>query len=113
MRLELWQILLVRQNHRLVERLLGSLILAQLQQALPLEQIGADGLGDGAVVQDRLAIAELLPVADDLLGIVGCARQEGGGDLDASGGIGLNQRLSLLEVDRELLLVQIQIRSGQ
>ena len=103
--------LFVCQRHRLVERLLGGLILTQLQQTLPFEQMGAYGLGRRAVAQDGLAITELLAIADDLLGIIGCARQEGGGDLDASGRIGQYHRLRLLQIDRELLLVQIQIRS--
>lgn len=102
--------LFVCQRHRLVERLLGGLILAQLQQTLLFEQMGAYGLGHRAVTQDGFAITELLAIADDSLGIIGCARQ-GGGDLDTSGRIGQYHRLCLLQIDRELLLVQIQIRS--
>ncbi len=73
--------------------------------------MGTYGLGHSAVAQDRFAITELLTIADDLLGIIGCARQEGCGDLDTSGRIGQYHRLRLLQIDRELLLVQIQIRS--
>ena len=109
--LELGLLLLLCLHHCLVERLLGGLILAQLQQTLPFQQMRAYVLDHGAVAQYGFAITELLAIADDLLGIIGCARQEGGGDLDTSGRIGQYHRLRLLQIDRELLLVQVQIRS--
>ena len=75
--LQLQLLLFGRHGDALIEGLLGRLELAKLQQALPLEQVGTGGLGGGAIAQQRLPIAVLLTIADDLLGIIGCAGEEG------------------------------------
>ncbi|MNF53305.1 hypothetical protein D3C84_346830 [compost metagenome] len=113
MGLQLELLLLLGHGDALVEGLLGGFGLTQLLQALTLKQVGPRGLGRSAIAQDRLPIAVLLTVADDLLGVIGRAFEEGGGNLDTSGGIAQHQGLCLLQIDRQLLLGQIQIRSRQ
>ena len=91
----------------------GPVWLPQLLQALSAER-WPRGLGGGAVVQHGLPITVLLAIADDLLGVAGpCVPERRWRSGRHLAGSVQHQGLGLLQIDGQLLLRRIQIRSRQ